>query len=97
MYKPSDGKLSAFSDSDWAGDLVDRRSTSGYVCTLGSAPISWKTRKQQTVALSSCEAEFIAITESIKELLYLQLLCKDFNINQPNVTIMFAITKELLL
>ena len=101
MYKPSDGKLSAFSDSDWAGDLVDRRSTSGYVCTLGSAPISWKTRKQQTVALSSCEAEFIAITESIKELLYLQLLCKDFNINQPNVTIMYcdnqgaiALTKE---
>ena len=58
-------------------------------------------RKQQTVALSSCEAEFIAITESIKESLYLRLLCKDFNIQQLKVTTIYcdnqgaiALTKE---
>ena len=82
--------LSGFTDLDWAVDLVDHRSTSGYVFMLGSAPISWIAREQQAVALSLCEAEFIAITESSKESLYLCLLCKDCNIQQLKVTTMYC-------
>jgi hypothetical protein len=47
---------------------------------LGGAPIRWKTRKQPTVALSSCEAEFMAIAEGTTEILYLQSLCTSLGI-----------------
>lgn len=54
----------AFSDSDWAEDRHDRRSTTGYVFALGSGAISWRSRKQKTVALSSTEGEYMALTDS---------------------------------
>ncbi|XP_067937089.1 uncharacterized protein [Watersipora subatra] len=74
VYKPTDNNLKAYRDSDWAGSIEDRRSTTGYVSTLGSAPLSWKTRKQPTVALSSCEAEYMALAECTKEILSLRSL-----------------------
>ena len=57
--------LIGYSDSDWASS-VDRRSTIGYYFALNNngPPISWKTRKQQMVALSSCEAEYMALAAS---------------------------------
>ena len=50
-----------YSDSDFAGDVEDRRSTLGQVFLLGGLPITWNGLKQKVVALSSCEAEYIAI------------------------------------
>ncbi|XP_057443809.1 uncharacterized mitochondrial protein AtMg00810-like [Lotus japonicus] len=52
--------LYGFSDSDWCGDKLDRRSTTGYLFMFQGAPISWVSKKQPVVALSSCEAEYIA-------------------------------------
>ncbi|CAJ2645779.1 unnamed protein product [Trifolium pratense] len=49
--------LIGYSDSDWCGDITDRRSTSGYVFKFNNAAISWCTKKQAVTALSSCEAE----------------------------------------
>ena len=86
VFKPTNVTLIGYTDSDWAGDSEDRRSTSGYVFTLGSAPISWKSRKQPTVALSSCEAEYMALAEATKEALYLRTLCLSFNIIQESMT-----------
>ncbi|KAG0594554.1 hypothetical protein M758_UG087800, partial [Ceratodon purpureus] len=54
-------------DADWAGDIHDRKSTTGFVFFLGSTPITWNSKKQPTVALSSTEAEYMAITEGTKE------------------------------
>jgi len=53
-------KLTAFSDADMAGDVDGRRSTTGVIVFLGAAPVAWQSLKQKTVALSTCEAEYVA-------------------------------------
>ena len=63
-----------YTDSDWAGDRQDRRSTGGYVITLCGGVISWKTRKQDVVALSTTEAEYIALSDAVKEVIWLRRL-----------------------
>eukprot|EP00253_Pinus_taeda_P033580 PITA_33580 len=60
---------------DWAGDLEQRRSTSGYVFKLFGGVVSWMTKKQYVVALSTIEAEYIAATHASKEAVSLQRLC----------------------
>jgi transposase InsO family protein len=79
-------KLEGFSDSDWASDSSDRRSTTGYYFRLNEAgpPISWKSKKQQTVALSSCEAEYMALASSTQEALFLRMLTKEFALQQTD-------------
>jgi len=64
--------LTGFVDSDYAGDLDKRRSLSGYVFCIGSCAVSWKATLQPVVALSTTEAEYMAITEAIKEALWLK-------------------------
>uniref|UniRef100_A0ACD6AP94 Uncharacterized protein n=1 Tax=Avena sativa TaxID=4498 RepID=A0ACD6AP94_AVESA len=61
VYRRSDGDtLIGFSDSDHAGDVDSRKSTSGVLFFLGDSPVSWQSQKQKVVATSSCEAEYIA-------------------------------------
>ena len=70
--------LQGYSDADWASSS-DRRSISGYCFSLNDTgpPISWKSKKQSTIALSSCEAEYIALTLAAQESLYFTQLLKD--------------------
>jgi hypothetical protein len=63
--------LSGFVDSNWANELSDRSSTSGYVFKLANGAISWSSKKQSTIALSSAEAEYIAGAHAAKELVWL--------------------------
>jgi hypothetical protein len=51
--------------------MLTRRSTTGYVFLLGEAPVSWASKKQSTIALSSTEAEYMACTHATKEILWL--------------------------
>ncbi|CAK9800955.1 Retrovirus-related Pol polyprotein from transposon TNT 1-94 [Anthophora plagiata] len=62
--------LTGFVDSDWANDMDDRVSYTGYIFKLAGAAISWESRKQKTIALSSTEAEYMALTEAAKEATY---------------------------
>ena len=73
--------LVGFSDSDYAADEKDRRSTTGYYFSLNSdgPAISWKSRKQPTVALSTCEAEYMALCETTQEALYLKQFLQDLD------------------
>lgn len=61
-----------YTDADWAANEVDRRSYTGYVYMLGKSVVSWESRKQRTVALSSAEAEYMAISDACKEALFLR-------------------------
>eukprot|EP00253_Pinus_taeda_P024698 PITA_24698 len=63
--------LVGFTDSDWAGDPSDRKSTAGYVFTLGSGLITWACKKQGAISLSSAEAEYRGVVEASKEALQL--------------------------
>ena len=73
--------------SDYAGDLDKRRSTTGYVFTLAKVPVSWKSTLQSTVALSTTEAEYMTITEAVKEAIWLQGLLDDLGVGQKHVTV----------
>lgn len=60
--------LRAYSDSNWAGDPTDRRSTTGYCFFLGNSLISWRSKKQTVVARSSTKAEYSALVDTTSEL-----------------------------
>lgn len=64
-------------NSDWAGSVDDRKSTSGYVFCLGSKIISWASKKQKTISLSSAKAEYIAATDAICEAIWLRRILSD--------------------
>ena len=71
--------LVGYSNSDFAGDMDDRKSTLGYVFLMGSSIISWGSLKQKTVALSSCEAEYIAATTAACQGIWLNRLISELN------------------
>lgn len=60
-------KSKAYSDADWASDTTDHKSTSGFICYLGDAPVHWGSRKQKFIASSSFESEYISLAEAAKE------------------------------
>ncbi|CAL2245782.1 unnamed protein product [Prunus armeniaca] len=90
FYKKKTGaKLMGFSDSDYAGDLNDRKSTSGYVFLLSSATVAWSSRKQPVVTLSTTEAEFIAAASCACQAVWLRRILEelDFIQEKPAVII----------
>jgi hypothetical protein len=78
----SDPILRGYSDSDWGGDMDTRRSTTGYYFSFLNTPISWNSKLQKSVALSSCEAEYMALKEATKEMIYLQTVLKKLDIKE---------------
>lgn len=73
-------KIVVYSDANWAEDRSDRKSNSGYLIQLNGGAISWCCKKQNLVTLSSCEAEFVALCETAKELIWIRNLAGDFDI-----------------
>ena len=73
-YGGGDMTVQGYSDSNWAGDREDRKSTSGYIFMLNNRPISWCPKRQKTVALSSTEAEYMALTLAAKATIWIRLL-----------------------
>jgi hypothetical protein len=66
-----------YTDSDWAADTEGRKSTGGYVFMIGGTAVSWKTKKQTTVSLSSTEAEYVALSEATKEAMWMKRLLRE--------------------
>jgi len=68
------GDFHGYSDADWAGDIKTRTLTSAYIFFLFGAPITWKSSRQHTIALSSTESEYYGLTNAAKEAIWLQTL-----------------------
>jgi hypothetical protein len=87
VRQKSDLSVVGYVDADYAGDLDDRRSTTGYVFTLTGGPICWKSMIQSTVAMSTTEVEYMAAAEAAKEALWLTGLVKELGIQQGGVSL----------
>ena len=83
-------KLVAFTDSDYAGDLDDRRSTSGYVIMMGYGAVSWSSKKQSVVALSTTEAEYIAASLCACHCVWLRRVVEKLGIKENSSTVIIC-------
>eukprot|EP00731_Ephydatia_muelleri_P022268 Em0014g859a len=79
--------LIGFSDANFGGDSATARSTTGYAFILNGAAVSWKSKLQSVVALSTAEAEYMALCETVKEAVYLQQLLEEIGLKALPVTI----------
>ena len=82
-----DMRLQGYADADWAGITVDRKSTSGCCFTFGSAIVSWCSRKHIFVALSTAEAEYIALCVAVREAAWLRKFLADLFGHEMDSTI----------
>ncbi|XP_020266633.1 uncharacterized protein LOC109842135 [Asparagus officinalis] len=87
-------QLVCYSDSDWGGDQDERKSTTGYVFYLGSTAFSWTSKKQGVVALSSCEAEYVAAASTVCEAIWLRNILKELDHPQEDSTVIFVDNKS---
>src|SRR3954468_10272526 len=83
--KGSSFNLIGYTDSDWAGDKVERKSTSGGCQLLGRSLVSWSSKKQNCVSLSTTEAEYIAAASCCAQLLWMRQTLKDYSVTCDKV------------
>jgi hypothetical protein len=86
----SEIQILGYADADWAGCVDSRKSTSGYCFFMGSSLISWKAKKQQTVARSSSEAEYRALASAVCELQWLLYLLCDLGVKCSRPPVLYC-------
>lgn len=89
-------ELLGYADADWAQDITDRKSHSGYVFKLHGGTISWACRKQACVSLSSTEAEYVALAEASQEAVWLKNLLEDFGYIHDRAILMYEDNQSCL-
>ena len=88
IFNGSEGPVCGYVDADYVGDLDKIRSTTGYVFTLAGGAISWMSKLQDTVALSTTEAEYIVALDASKEAIWLKGLLDEIGRTQENVNVL---------
>ena len=81
--------LQGYADADWAGDRDTRRSTTGYVFMVAGGTVSWSSKLQPTVALSSAEAEYMAACSAVQEAVHIRRLLGDLEFQQEQPTVIY--------
>ncbi|XP_020271086.1 uncharacterized protein LOC109846275 [Asparagus officinalis] len=89
-------QLVGYSDGDWGDDQDERKSTTCYVFYLGSTAFSWTSKKQGVIALSSCEAAYVAAASTICEAIWLRNILKELDHPQEDLTIIFVDNKSAI-
>jgi hypothetical protein len=70
-------KITGYNDSDWVGNLEDRKNTTGFMFYMENATFTWSSKKQSIVALSTCQAEYIVATSCVCHAIWLRKLLED--------------------
>ena len=83
-FRGSKPSLEGYTDSDMAGDLDCRKSTFGYLFTFAGGAISWKSKLQKCVSLSTIEAEYIAATKAGKEMMWMKRFLQELDLKQKD-------------
>ena len=74
------GEIIGYTGSDYAGNLKDRKSTSGNIILMGNNPICWTSKKQSIVATSTAEVEYVSTSECVKKILWIRNILEDYSI-----------------
>nr|XP_034896856.1 secreted RxLR effector protein 161-like [Populus alba] len=91
LYKKGEhSDLMGFTDNDYAGDQDDRKSTSGYVFMLGTGAVSWSSKKQPIVTLSTTEAEFVAAASCACQAIWLRRILEEIQFKQQGATSIYC-------
>src|SRR6266568_9444280 len=85
--------LIAFADADWAADVASQKSVTGNVVKLAGGPVSWVSRKQKTIALSSTEAEYMSLSDTARQLIWILLQSPILPLPQPTTTPIYGTTR----
>jgi hypothetical protein len=85
MQNQGHTQILGYTDADWAGNTLDRKSTMGYCIFVGGNLVSWKSKKQLVVARSSAEAEYRVMASTASELIWLKALLTDLGVFHPQL------------
>ncbi|XP_048231282.1 secreted RxLR effector protein 161-like [Ricinus communis] len=88
--------LVGYSDSDYAGDIEDRKSTSGYVFLISSGAVAWSSKKQPVVTLSTTEAEFIVAASCARQAVWMRRILEKLGYNQSKCTDIFCDNSSII-
>lgn len=94
--RSAEPSLVGYSDSDWCGDVDDRKSTTGYVFTLGSSAFTWMSKKQPIVTLSTCEAEYVAACYGVRHAVWLRRMMTELELGQDEPTVINVDNKSAI-
>ena len=90
MYnKKGSQECICYSDTDWTGDVNDRKSTSGYLFQISGGAVTWSSKKQSCVALSTAEAEYVAISSAAQEAVWMRQLTTELQSSPKAPTVMY--------
>ncbi len=95
-YNKKEKQVFSYCDADFASNLIDRRSFSGYFVSVSGAAITWSCRKQNTVARSTAEAEYISVSNACAEVIWTQQLLKELGISLSLPTKIFCDNKPAI-
>ena len=88
--------LVGYSDSDWGGDIDDRKSTSGFLFCIGETAFTWSSKKQSIVTLSTCEAEYVAAATCVCHAIWIRKLLKTMHLPQEDAIEIFVDNKSAI-